>query len=449
MNLNLILSKHQMLSRLSKHRFSLTLAAGLLLGALIAGFFQPWSETWLRLASPTVNADHTEQGAGLRLYQGKAFTGVLQAQHANGQVALREYYRAGLRQGSSKRWADNGQLIEVRRYEAGNKSGRHQGWWPHGGKRFEMQFERSVLQGRVEYWHANGRMAALHHFVDGQESGPQRSWRMDGTSLAAYDMMDGRRYGVIDSTPCPTQPGSAAAKQANLAVIAGRSYDAALTSAETVQVQDTIKSIAFSANSMPGNSQNSLENRAKLPYYTDASFAPRWLSESPAAVHAFKSFSLLNQAAQPVNERQLQGGITVVNFFFAGCTTVCPASMAFLRELQLEIRDSIKQAGVKQAGVVHTQPRFWAISIDPLSDTPQSLQTFAERMALSDWQLLTGSPEQVEQIATQSFFAQSRLQAHTERAYLLDGQGRIRGIYNATQRGDLLRLRQDIQQLGT
>jgi cytochrome oxidase Cu insertion factor (SCO1/SenC/PrrC family) len=65
----------------------------------------------------------------------------------------------------------------------------------------------------------------------------------------------------------------------------------------------------------------------------------------------------------------------------------------------------------------------------------------------AQWQLLTGSPEQVEYLVVNSFFAKNRLEAHTEKAYLIDADRRIRGIYNATQRGDLLRLREDVQRL--
>jgi protein SCO1/2 len=75
------------------------------------------------------------------------------------------------------------------------------------------------------------------------------------------------------------------------------------------------------------------------------------------------------------------------------------------------------------------------------------LSSYAQRLQLSEWQLLTGSAEMVEQLAVQSFFAKSRLEAHTERAYLIDSQRRIRGIYNATQRADMLRLREDIWRL--
>jgi cytochrome oxidase Cu insertion factor (SCO1/SenC/PrrC family) len=366
----------------------------------------------------------TAQSAGLRLYKGTALTGAAVAHHANGQIATLENYKAGQRHGLAQRWSEEGVLIEQRHYAMGEKVGRHLGWWAHGGKRFDMRFEQGVLHGTVEHWHANGFMASRLQFVNGRESGAQRSWKEDGSNLAAYDMVQGRRYGVIDSTPCPTLPGSAA--------------QAAIKTST-----NATKNIAFSAESIRAKSQFDQKNQAQLPFYTDASFAPQWLPEGVQSVHQLSGFELVNQQGQPVRGKQMSQGLTVVNFFFAGCSQVCPASIAFLREIQKDLAADLSQRHAAST------LQFWAISIDPMSDTPQMLNSYAQRMQLTDWQLLTGAPEQVERLATQSFFAKSRLEAHTERAYLIDSQRRIRGIYNATQRGDLLRLREDVLRLAS
>ena len=384
-----------------------------------------WPAVWQYLSPPSVNLAHTEQRQGVRLHQGQPFTGRALAYHANGQTALREHYRDGLRHGLSEHWSETGTLIEQRSYAAGEKVGRHQGWWPTGSKRFQMNFEGGVLQGAVEYWHANGFMASRLQFAEGRESGPQRSWKSDGSSESAYDMVEGRRYGVIDSTACPTLPGSAAQMAQTAKGIASHATE----------------SIAPRAYSKRANSQFGLKTSATLPFYTDSSFAPQWLPEDAEKVHQLGDFHLTNQSGQPVQSNQLAQGLTVVNFFFAGCSQVCPSSMAFLREIQ----QNLKQEASQQRGSQSVQ--FWVISIDPLSDTPQALSSYAQRLQLSEWQLLTGSPEAVEQLAKQSFFAKSRLEAHTERAYLIDSQRRIRGIYNATQRADMLRLREDIWRL--
>jgi cytochrome oxidase Cu insertion factor (SCO1/SenC/PrrC family) len=395
----------------------------LMLGVSLAALLVPnLPDAWQRMCNPTVPLAHTQQQAGLRMHEGNAFTGAVTVHHPNGRIALRENFRAGYKHGLSERWAENGQQIEQRRYARGEKIGAHFGWWPSGAQRFEMNFERSVLQGAVQHWHANGFMASRLNFNDGRESGPQRSWKSDGSSEAAYDMIDGRRYGVIDSTPCPTLPG-------------------ATFRASAVDTKNTTKSIALYADSMPASDQFDLKKHAPLPFYTEASFAPRWLPQHAQTAHQIGSFQLLNQASQSIEAKQLNGGITVVNFFFAGCSQVCPASIAFLREIQKDLNDELQSQGVPHL------PHFWAISIDPLSDTPHSLSQYAQRMELPSWQLLTGSPDAIERLATQSFFAKSRLEAHTERAYLIDGQRRIRGIYNATQRGDLLRLREDVLKL--
>ena len=104
-------------------------------------------------------------------------------------------------------------------------------------------------------------------------------------------------------------------------------------------------------------------------------------------------------------------------------------------------RERLAQSGAEAV-------RFVGVSITPLQDTPPVLAGYAHRMKLGEgWQLATGDVAQVERLATESFFARSMGEAHTEKAYLVDGQRRIRGVYNATQPGDLLRLQQDAQRL--
>ena len=171
----------------------------------------------------------------------------------------------------------------------------------------------------------------------------------------------------------------------------------------------------------------------QLPFYTDASWAPRWLHDLHEPVHSIGSFSLTDHRGRSVQAATLTGGVTVLNFFFAGCSNICPVTVANLAQVQ----ESLEQAG---AGAVH----FLGVSVTPLEDTQSALAGYAHRMKLGGaWQLATGDPVQVERLATQSFFAASITEAHTEKAYLVDDKRRIRGIYNATQPGDLLRLQQD------
>ena len=69
----------------------------------------------------------------------------------------------------------------------------------------------------------------------------------------------------------------------------------------------------------------------------------------------------------------------------------------------------------------------------------------------SKWRLVTGQPQVIYDLSKTGFFSDlldgRRAGTHTEKAFLLDGQRRIRGIYNATQPADMRRLKEDIQLL--
>ena len=91
----------------------------------------------------------------------------------------------------------------------------------------------------------------------------------------------------------------------------------------------------------------------------------------------------------------------------------------------------------------------------PHIDTPARLAKYAGYTGIEreTWQLLSGSEEQVNSLARESFFAvlnrnvDEDALVHTEKAYLVDRQGHLRGVYNATSPADLLRLVEDFEVL--
>ncbi len=363
----------------------------------------------------------TQMRGALLFHDNHPVTGRVTLRNAHGQVTLRERYQEGLRDGLSMRWDDAGKLQEVRMYEAGEKVGRHQGWWPNGKRRFDMQLVAGSMEGEALLWHENGRLARRMQYQHGQEQGPQRGWKEDGSVQFAYDMEGGRRFGVIDSTPCPL-PGRTAL---------GRSTPLIVKNSIAPQfiAINRLKTLAPSAFSS--------KTAAQLPYYTDASFAPRWMHDLHEPIHSVGSFALTDHRGRAVQAAAITGRVTVVNFFFMGCAEVCPMAVTNLAGVQERL------AKAQPAGVA-----FLGVSIMPLADTPSALAGYAHRMGLGEgWQLATGEVQAVERLAMESFFARSISEAHTERAYLLDAKRRIRGIYNATQPGDLLRLQQDATQL--
>lgn len=83
----------------------------------------------------------------------------------------------------------------------------------------------------------------------------------------------------------------------------------------------------------------------------------------------------------------LKGQVVVVNAFFSSCNGVCSVIMPKLAQLQ-------EVAGERLGKDVS----FLSISVDPLTDTPARLKTYAQGLgAKPGWHFLTGDREAVEQ----------------------------------------------------
>ncbi len=66
---------------------------------------------------------------------------------------------------------------------------------------------------------------------------------------------------------------------------------------------------------------------ADLPYYSDATFTPRFLSADDAALdtfHRIPDFRFVNQDGDSIGSRELDGMIYVTDFFFTTCPGICP-----------------------------------------------------------------------------------------------------------------------------
>lgn len=186
----------------------------------------------------------------------------------------------------------------------------------------------------------------------------------------------------------------------------------------------------------PAPQENALSEEG-LPYYTDATLRPRWRD---GGARRIARFALRNQHGARLDAAALDGEPTVVNFFFSACATQCP--------LALELLNLARQDMGAEA------PRFLSLSVTPRLDDVAALQAFARRSGLPpSWQQATGQAEEVYRLAREQLLTDIETPGadnqppHTERALLVDGQRRIRGIYNATLATELLRLKFDLRRL--
>ena len=98
-----------------------------------------------------------------------------------------------------------------------------------------------------------------------------------------------------------------------------------------------------------------------------------------------------------------------------------------------------------------------SFSVTPWMDSIPALRSFAESYSIEakNWHLLTGEKSEIYRLARRSYFAEKDLGftkdstefLHTEHVVLVDPQLRLRGVYNATLKQDILQLQRDVAQL--
>ena len=187
----------------------------------------------------------------------------------------------------------------------------------------------------------------------------------------------------------------------------------------------------------------------QLPYYADGDFTPHWFdtpADVPADFHTIPSFSLTDQEGRTVTEADLNGRITIANFFFTACPGICPMTTANMRRIQKLFLEDEDVALLSH-------------SVTPDADSVAALKAFAEQTGvLADrWRLVTGERSEIYTLGKDAYFADDDLGkatassnaafTHTESFYVLDGNRRIRGIYNGMNSTSVSQLIDDVQTL--
>ncbi|QKJ31669.1 SCO family protein [Mucilaginibacter mali] len=184
-----------------------------------------------------------------------------------------------------------------------------------------------------------------------------------------------------------------------------------------------------------------------LPFYNTPDFTPVWLNRGDNGydkVHTIAPFSFTNQLGQSISNNQLKGKIYVANFFFASCGSICPKMMDNLGDVQ-------------QAFLHDDKVRMVSHSVTPGRDSVPVLFKYAAERQINNnkWWLLTGNKDAIYKLARQSYFADDETGysktanefLHTENVLLIDGHGRIRGVYNGTLKLEMVNLIKHIRQL--
>ena len=167
---------------------------------------------------------------------------------------------------------------------------------------------------------------------------------------------------------------------------------------------------------------------------------------SDTQYHKVNELALTNQLGQQVTlNKDLDGKMVVINFFYTGCTANCPKLTASMKQLMVSFKkDAKKETSLENA------IQFISISVDPERDSFQAMRTYADKAGANHdhWWFLTGDKHTINNfinnelgIHTGGSIADSML---TNNFVLLDKDRYIRGYYNGLNDTDVRKCADDV-----
>lgn len=150
-------------------------------------------------------------------------------------------------------------------------------------------------------------------------------------------------------------------------------------------------------------------------------------------------FTLTNQDGQLVTLKELRGHVWVADVIFTRCAGPCLKMSRQMKDLQ-------------EALSATSQARLVSLTTDPTYDSPKVLKTYAGRFGAdpSRWMLLTGAPEQIANLATNSLKLvamenqgepgqpppnPANLFIHSTILVLVDKQAQLRAVFQTVGEG--------------
>ena len=148
-----------------------------------------------------------------------------------------------------------------------------------------------------------------------------------------------------------------------------------------------------------------------------------------------KEFVLTDQFDKPFDSKSLRGKVWVGSFFFTNCPAICWRMNQALAAVQ--------QANPKSD--VH----YVSITCDPENDNPAALAKYAEHFKADPerWKFLTGDFKLIRRIGNDFFQVAVDKGTHSDRAFVVDRDGQVRGRFRVTEPDQLELLKKLLESL--
>ncbi len=133
-------------------------------------------------------------------------------------------------------------------------------------------------------------------------------------------------------------------------------------------------------------------------------------------------FSFTNQNGETITNKNYEGKVYLVEFFFTTCPSICPPMNRNLVSIQNSF------TGFSNFGIA-------SFSINPTYDTPEVLKTYAKNYGVTNpnWHFLTGDASAIYKLANEGFYLHAAEDAqeaggfsHSGNFALIDKKGFIR-----------------------
>lgn len=163
-------------------------------------------------------------------------------------------------------------------------------------------------------------------------------------------------------------------------------------------------------------------------------------ARGPLNTDELKHITLRDQDGKAFSLADLKGETVLINFMFAGCTSVCPVQTIGLRRVHDEMKLDPKKDRIK----------LLSISIAPLSDTPEQLKAFAKRFEIDtpNWRFAVASQSDTDELTKQFSVGVKPLEGdqldHRSLLYLINPEGVMIQQYRGAQ-VDVERLKKELR----
>lgn len=162
--------------------------------------------------------------------------------------------------------------------------------------------------------------------------------------------------------------------------------------------------------------------------------------------HRVAPFSFTNQLGETITEKNTEGKIYVVEYFFATCEGICPKMNENLNTVYQQFKGN-------------SEVLFLSHTVDPDLDTPAALKAYGLQFEADpkQWFFLTGDKKALYDQARYSYLISAQDDTagvsidkdfiHDNHFILVDRSGRIRGEYDGLITTEMTRLVADINTL--